>query len=173
MRRSLTAVYLCTVLAVVVMAGTLFVVSSWQSAASPGPLSEGHAKLTCDECHTSWNTGPQRLNFACLDCHREEVGKSRNAHSPAYFEIVGTRETPWYLSPTECVDCHRGHKSERDTHVMSYIPTGYCVACHDDVQQRVRAPEFVTDHKAFDFSTCQSCHQFHERTLFAPAPHGS
>lgn len=143
---------------------------AWRQVGSPGPLSKGHADLACDECHVATNTGREQMDSVCLDCHRDTVGTARNTHSPAYFEIVGHRETPWSVDSTTCVDCHHGHQRRTDTSAMTFIPHGYCVACHADVQERVRAPEYSYDHRNFDFDACNSCHSFHERTLFEPEP---
>lgn len=109
------------------------------------------------------------MNAVCMDCHRADVGKPRHAHSPAYFDIVGWQEMPWYLSATDCLDCHRGHiREQRNARAMTFMPAGFCVACHADVQETVTGPGVIADHEQFGFATCQTCHQFHGRTLFPP-----
>lgn len=148
----------------------LYASGAWQFVASPGTLSAAHADLACNACHVDVNIGAAALEGACLDCHRDGMGGDRNAHSPAYFGIVGSRDTPWYVSPTTCLDCHRGHQDRRDTRVTSSIPDGFCVACHAQVQERVHGPSFVIDHSSFEFTSCQSCHRYHGRTLFPPHP---
>jgi hypothetical protein len=170
MRRNLRWVLIASAALSLLAIAALVLAGIWRQVGSPGPMSKGHADLACDECHVDTNTGRDKMDAACLDCHRDTMGAARNAHSPAYFEIVGGRETPWHLDPSTCVDCHHGHQRETDTSALSFMPHGYCVACHADVQERVTAPEFVSDHGNFDFSSCQGCHRFHERTLFKPEP---
>lgn len=170
MRRHLRWVLIASATLGLLAIVALVLAGIWQRIGSPGPMSDGHADLACDECHVDTNTGVERMDGVCLDCHRDTMGTARNAHSPAYFEIVGQRETPWHLDPSACVDCHHGHQRETDTSAMTAMPHDYCVVCHADVQERVRAPEFASDHRRFNFSSCQSCHRFHERTLFKPEP---
>lgn len=170
MRRNLRIVLLFAIMATAAAVILLLTLGAWQWVGSPGPMSAGHADLACKDCHVDFDTSDPKMNSVCLDCHQEEVGAARNAHSPAYFDIVGRRETPWYVATSACLDCHRGHQRKTDPNVTAFIPGGYCVACHSDVQERVRGREFVTSHESFGFASCQGCHQFHERTLFPPHP---
>lgn len=169
MNRTVTIAVLGGVTIAVIAAAIAHGIGVWQTVGSPGPLSRGHAELTCSQCHVDWNTSAARMNDVCLDCHIDDVGQPRDAHSPAYFAIVALRPMPWYLSPTDCLDCHRGHiRKQRNARAMTFMPNGFCVACHADVQTEISGPGVIANHESFTFATCQTCHQFHGHTLFPP-----
>lgn len=169
MNRTLGMTLLGSVIIAVAAALALHALGAWPRVGSPGPLSPGHADLACNQCHVDGNTSAADMNAVCLSCHESDVGQPRNAHSPAYFAIVGMRATPWYLSPTDCLDCHRSHiRKQRNARAMTFMPTGFCVACHADIQETVTGAGVIADHANFGFASCQTCHQFHGRTLFPP-----
>lgn len=169
MKRTVTATLLAGLGLAIGTAGVLYGYGWWSKLGSPGPLSAGHADLTCSQCHVDWNTSRTRMDAVCLACHVHDVGQPRDAHSPAYFDIVGLRPMPWYLAPTNCVACHRGHiRPQRNARAMTFMPNGFCVACHADVRQKVSGPGVIASHESFSFASCQTCHQFHGRTLFPP-----
>ena len=141
-----------------------------ETLASTGPMSPGHQDLACTECHQGTGMDSAAMDRTCLDCHVDDVGGANHAHSPAYFEIVPQiSNIPWYLSPTDCVDCHRGHVSTPpDTDVVTLVPRRFCVACHGDFTGMV-GPHSGFDHTGMtDFNMCAACHSFHSTTLSPP-----
>lgn len=141
-----------------------------ETLANTGSMSPGHQELACAECHMGVGMNSAAMNGACLDCHVDDVGAANHAHSPAYFEIVPQiSDMPWYLSPADCVDCHRGHTSiPPDPDVTTFAPRRFCVACHGDLKGMV-GPHSGFDHTGMtDFNMCAGCHQFHSTTLSPP-----
>lgn len=170
MNRTLGMTLLGGIVITIAAAIVLHAVGAWPHVGSPGPLTPGHADLACDQCHVGGRSATSGMNAVCMSCHKSDVGSPRNAHSPAYFAIVGMRPTPWFLSPTDCLDCHRSHmRKQRNARAMTFMPVGFCVACHADVQATVTGPHVIADHENFSFASCQTCHQFHGRTLFPPS----
>ncbi|MBF7054598.1 cytochrome c3 family protein [Halomonas sp. KAO] len=140
----------------------LLMLGQWQHAASPAPLSRGHAGLECADCHLDINSSQATLSIGCQGCHEEVLGEQR-AHSPEYLSVVGRGDSPWHTRPDGCLDCHNGHVRAGDG-FASALPADQCTLCHAGI---------ITEHDyhlGLDFNSCASCHRYHDRVISRPRP---
>ena len=139
MRARIWLILIAALALFVLMLAALLLTQTRTEVARPGAASVGHADLDCVECHGAWSISAATLDQYCLDCHQDDIGGIRKAHSPTYLAAVSriSRE-PHYLSADSCVSCHRGHESATSsTRINRSLPSDFCVACHADVPERV------------------------------------
>ena len=128
----------------------------------PGQTTHGHyqIELACNACHTP-NMGVKQ--DACLDCHQEELKRSRDTHPAKQFNDPTNAQRLEILDAQKCITCHREHVPDR-THPMGLsIPTDYCYHCHKGVMQD------RPSHADFAFNSCATagCHNYHDnRALY-------
>ncbi|MEJ8838608.1 cytochrome c3 family protein [Ramlibacter sp. AN1133] len=142
-----------------------------ESALSPGPLIEGHAKYDadCGKCHVRFDRKAQE--GLCLDCHKEVAADVRS--KAGYHGRIRNRDA--------CRSCHTDHKG-RTARISSFEPrkfdhrqTDYllrgaheqveCARCHLPQRKYREAPQDCASchgkddvHKASLGPRCADCH---------------
>ncbi|MFZ2989045.1 cytochrome c3 family protein [Ideonella sp.] len=159
-----------------------------ESALSPGPLTQAHAKWQndCASCHVRFDRAGQ--DKLCLDCHKPVAADLRD-------------KTGWHgrQKPQACRSCHTDHKGRDvkiaplDTRQFDHSATDWplraahgalaCTACHREGKAWREAPQACSSchgkddvHKGGLGAACADCHterswkeaRFdHSRTRFA------
>ncbi len=130
-----------------------------------GGTTSGHhqIELACNACHTTPFGGAQSLQAACVNCHAEDLKRSKDTHPAKKFADPRNADRLEKLDATECVTCHREHKPAITSAMGVTLPTDYCALCHQDIGKE------RPSHLGLAFSTCASagCHNFHDnRALY-------
>ena len=139
-----------------------------------GRTTDAHHQLetSCETCHgetafANAAAGRQALNRSCRNCHEDDLddaddshprSRFRNPRMAAYWEKLDAR---FYTS------CHVEHRPEITRAGAVTVATDFCVACHAEGDQDVRADR--PSHAGLAFHTCASagCHNFHDnRALY-------
>ncbi len=143
---------------------------SLESALSPGPLIEGHAKVEgqCEKCHVRFDRAAQ--DRLCMDCHKE-VGQDVRQHTGFHGR----------QKPQACRACHTEHKgrdvriAQFDRKTFDHAQTDFalrggharveCDKCHESGKKFRAAPqECVACHRKDDKHKgslgpkCADCH---------------
>ena len=138
-----------------------------------GPLSDAHHQIgmACESCHAApvfaaAEDARAALNKACLDCHESELRAADDSHSVREFRnprMVVYRER---LDARLCTSCHVEHSPEITRKGAVTVAADFCVACHSEGEQDVRAAR--PSHAGLGFDTCADCHNYHDnRALYA------
>ncbi len=105
------------------------------------PISDDHADVTCNECHSQPEFQP-----SCWECHETD-----------FFEEHSTGES------VMCWNCHTTLNWEDVTFDHTGITTG-CIECHSDDHLDAHGPDFPTDcescHNTEDWDETTFSHQF-------------
>lgn len=140
------------------------------------PLSGGHAKLECKDCHVRDNK--QIYKFAldkqggCVDCHENihinqmnrkfsskactdcHTDQSWKALDDANFKF-DHQQTRFQLTgkhqETNCKECHKFAEPKRRQFMFNEAEKKFCVACHDNVHKNQFSREFQS-------KACSECH---------------
>lgn len=144
---------------------------------SIGPANTGHKSLVCQDCHKlAPGTVRQQLqanslfrigvkeksvdfgyypvsNTECFACHNNPNDKHPVDRFEKDFDQIKA-----YISPQECISCHKEHKEARVT--TSYT---FCSHCHQDLKLK-NDPLDVSHKKLIEknmWSSCLGCHDYH------------
>ena len=145
-----------------------------RSALLIGETTDAHHQLeiACETCHAapafaSAARAEKALNRGCRRCHDKELTaaddshprkKFRNPRMAAYWEKLDARL---------CTSCHVEHRPEITRVGAVTVAMDFCVACHSEGDQDVRADR--PSHAGLGFETCASagCHNYHDnRALY-------
>ncbi len=145
-----------------------------RSALLIGETTDAHHQLeiACETCHAapafaSAARAEKALNRNCRKCHDKELKaaddshprkKFRNPRMAAYWEKLDARL---------CTSCHVEHRPEITRAGAVTVAMDFCVACHSEGDQDVRADR--PSHAGLGFETCASagCHNYHDnRALY-------
>ena len=145
-----------------------------RSALLIGETTDAHHQLeiACETCHAapafaSAATAEKAINRSCRKCHDKELKaaddshprkKFRNPRMAAYWEKLDARL---------CTSCHVEHRPEITRVGAVTVAMDFCVACHSEGDQDVRADR--PSHAGLGFETCASagCHNYHDnRALY-------
>lgn len=151
--------------AIVIVLGLSAWLMADEQAAQPGDLSESHAGLACEDCHSTWK-GVSEEN--CKACHF--FADPLELHPTVRF----------HLSEKNCLECHTEHRGRIAMARMDHAllnPELVCTACHLDAHRE----KFGDDcrechgleswnvagfsHPSEEGRNCNRCHQ-------APLSHG-
>ncbi len=145
-----------------------------RSALLIGETTDAHhqIEIACETCHAapafaSAARAEKALNRGCRRCHDKELKaaddshprkKFRNPRMAAYWEKLDARL---------CTSCHVEHRPEITRVGAVTVAMDFCVACHSEGDQDVRADR--PSHAGLGFETCASagCHNYHDnRALY-------
>lgn len=122
---------------------------------APEPL-DIEANRECNECHDdaavsmAAGGGPHR-EFDCTTCHPEHPPDAEGVVFPACLECHESHSEA--MAAASCAECHAGHDVARVVLTVA-MPDSYCGACHDDVDDTLRASRSL--HMGVK---CVLCHQ--------------
>ena len=153
---------------------TTMVVGGDRSALLIGQTTDAHhqIEMACETCHAApafagAAKAAKALNRTCRNCHDKELKaaddshprkKFRNPRMAAYWEKLDARL---------CTTCHVEHRPEITRAGAVTVAMDFCVACHSEGDQDVRADR--PSHAGLAFDTCASagCHNYHDnRALY-------
>ena len=164
--------------AATLLAATLVVVSMFVGGDRRilliGETTDAHHQfeMSCETCHGSPSfadaeAAADALNKACRSCHEDELDdaddshprkKFRNPRMAAYWERLDARL---------CTTCHVEHRPEVTRPGGVTIAMDFCVACHAEGEQDVRAARPSHANLGFDSCASAGCHNFHDnRALY-------
>lgn len=138
-----------------------------------GPLSDAHHQIgmACESCHAApvfaaAEDAEAALNKACLDCHDSELRAADDSHSVREFRNPRMAVYRERLDARLCTSCHVEHSPEITRKGAVTVAADFCVACHGEGEQDVRAAR--PSHAGLGFDTCADCHNYHDnRALYA------
>ena len=155
-------------------------VAVWMLAAGPrgvflpGETTAGHhqIELACESCHRAPPfagsvDAAAALNDACLDCHADELRDAKDSHAAKLFRGPRMARYRRALDARHCTACHVEHHPEITWPGAVTVATDFCVACHSEGEQDVRASR--PSHAGAAFENCASagCHNYHDnRALY-------
>jgi len=162
-----------TVCAAVYGAKTLYV-SGDRTVLLPGQTTGVHHQfeVACQTCHISdnfesANSVRKDLNNTCVGCHKEELKLSEDSHPIKKFKSPRMAAFWDKIDARFCTSCHLEHVPEETLTGAVTLPGDFCVACHSEGEQDVRANR--ESHADLTYDTCASsgCHNFHDnRALY-------
>ncbi|MDF2232891.1 ammonia-forming cytochrome c nitrite reductase subunit c552 [Albimonas sp. CAU 1670] len=133
-----------------------------------------HAQFetACESCHGAEPLAPttealKALNEGCRNCHDAELKVSDDSHPRKKFRDPRMADYWAKLDARDCTTCHIEHEPELTRPGAVTLAMDYCVACHAEGEQNVRAER--ESHAGLGFETCASagCHNFHDnRALY-------
>lgn len=146
------------------VAGVTFAFAAPRMALSPGPQSEGHAKIEsrCFDCHTP-GLGTPRAK--CIACHAlDKIGGDDGRRDPRAQAIGGMHRSFGSVSCGECHSDHKGRSASFATRAFSHEALSAelrprCASCHDS-----RRPADALHRQAT--AECGTCHS---TTAWKPA----
>ena len=129
-------------------------------------------ETACESCHgaeplSSTEDALDALNESCRTCHDEELKLSDDSHPRKKFRDPRMADYWAKLDARACTTCHIEHEPEITRPGAVTLAMDYCIACHADGEQDVRAER--ESHAGLGFETCASagCHNFHDnRALY-------
>ena len=173
-----------TAIAVLWASGTLLatvVATVWMTVAGPravflvGETTAAHhqIEMACETCHaapafSSPEAASKALNEACRGCHQDELRNAEDSHAEKLFRGPRMARYRRALDPRLCTSCHLEHRPEITRPGAVTVAVDFCVACHGEGEQDVRAAR--PSHAGLGFDTCASagCHNYHDnRALYA------
>lgn len=134
-----------------------------------GQTTDAHHQLemACETCHgNSLFAGEQAaekvLNKNCRKCHEDELKAAKDSHSRKRFRNPRMAQYWDLLDARRCTSCHIEHRPEITRAGAVTVAMDFCVACHSEGEQDIRATR--PSHAGLDFTTCASagCHNFHD-----------
>ncbi|HDN25622.1 MAG TPA: NrfA- nitrite reduction protein [Thioploca sp.] len=125
----------------------------------PGKTSSAHhqIELACDLCHTPLDGVKQK---ACLDCHGDALKEASDSHAKKVFNDPRSYAMLEKINAKKCVSCHAEHLDTKNSGKTVSVPTDYCFACHDDIEEE------RPSHKGLSAEDCSAsgCHNYHDNT---------
>ncbi len=129
-------------------------------------------EMACETCHAQSvfvdaRTAEKALNKNCRRCHAAELKAANDSHSRNKFRNPRMAAYWNRLDARLCTTCHVEHRPEITRKGAVTVARGFCVACHSEGDQDVRATR--VSHAGLSFETCASagCHNYHDnRALF-------
>ena len=130
-------------------------------------------ELACETCHAAGafaraKKAEKSLNKACRNCHEAELKAAKDSHPPGKFRNPRMAAYWEKLDARLCTACHVEHRPETARTSAVTVPMDFCVACHSEGEQDVRANR--PSHAGLTFDTCASsgCHNYHDnQALYA------
>ena len=164
--------WLSSVAAVGVAAGWM-TVGGERGLLLTGPLTDAHHQIgmACETCHAAPVFSPaedatQALNEACRDCHQAELRAADDSHSFREFRNPRMAVYRERIDARLCTSCHVEHSPEITRKGAVTVAADFCVACHSEGEQNVRAAR--PSHAGLEFDSCGGCHNYHDnRALYA------
>ena len=176
LRRGRSIVVACALGTVAVACGAAFLLlaAGPRAVFLPGETTAGHhqIELACESCHRApLFAGAVRaaaaLNDACLDCHAEELRVADDSHAAKLFRGPRMARYRRVLDARRCTVCHTEHRPEITRPGGVTVAMDFCIACHGEGDQDIRASR--PSHAGAAFETCASagCHNYHDnRALY-------
>lgn len=123
----------------------------------PGKMSSGHHQIevACELCHTPLEGVKQE---ACLDCHGKALKQASDSHAVKVFNDPRSYAMLNKIDAKRCVTCHAEHLDEQFNGKITTVPSDFCFACHDDIQEE------RPSHEGFEPDGCATsgCHNYHD-----------
>ncbi|MDE0173111.1 MAG: cytochrome c3 family protein [Defluviicoccus sp.] len=145
-----------------------------RSALLIGETTDAHhqIELACETCHAapafaSAAKAEKALNRACRKCHDKELKAADDSHPRRKFRNPRMAVYWEKLDARLCTTCHVEHRPEIVRASAVTVAMDFCVACHSEGDQDVRAER--PSHAGLAFDTCASagCHNYHDnRALY-------
>lgn len=161
-------------------AGAIGVAFAWLTATGPrgffppGAMTAGHhqIELACESCHavapfTASADATAALNDACRACHAEELERADDSHAGKRFRGPRMARFRRALDARQCTTCHVEHRPEITRPGAVTVAMNFCVACHGEGDQDIRASRPSHAGVAFDNCATAGCHNYHDnRALY-------
>ena len=162
-----------TLIAVVVVV-VLMIVGGDRRALLIGATTGTHHQLemACETRHAApafadAQTAEKELNKTCRDCHEDALDDDDDSHSRKRFRSPRMAAYWEQLDARVCTTCHVEHRPEITRASAVTVAMDFCVACHSEGDQDIRAAR--PNHADLSFDTCASsgCHNYHNnRALY-------
>jgi len=129
-------------------------------------------EMSCETCHGSASfddaaTAEQTLNKSCRDCHDDELDDADDSHPRSDFRNPRMAAYWEKLDARLCTSCHEEHRPEITGPNAVTVAMDFCVACHAEGDQDVRADRPSHADATFDSCASAGCHNFHDnRALY-------
>ena len=153
---------------------TAMTVGGDRSALLIGETTDAHhqIELTCETCHAapafaSTAKAEKALNRSCRKCHDKELKAADDSHPRKKFRNPRMAAYWEKLDGRLCTSCHIEHRPEIARAGAVTVAMDFCIACHSEGKQDVRADR--PSHAGLAFDTCASagCHNYHDnRALY-------
>ncbi|MFK5985567.1 MAG: cytochrome c3 family protein, partial [Pseudomonadota bacterium] len=155
-----------------------------------GAVLDKQQQLICQTCHQIHAGKEQALltlenthNELCISCHKSKYaqGKEKSHQQGLHPVNIELEKVIKYkakdISKVLCDSCHRVHKGEKGTALLSEVEHKLCISCHKDKfsdspqqahQQGVHPVNFKLEKprkqngKFIDEISCSSCHSMHQ-----------
>lgn len=129
-------------------------------------------EMSCETCHGTASfadaeASADALNKACRNCHEDELDDADDSHPRTKFRNPRMAAYWDKLDARLCTTCHLEHRPEITSEGAVTVAMDFCVACHAEGDQDVRADR--PSHANATYDTCASagCHNFHDnRALY-------
>ena len=160
-------------LAAAAVAATMFIGGDRRMLLT-GRTTNAHHQLeaSCETCHgetafASAAAARQALNRSCRNCHEDNLDDADDSHPRSKFRNPRMAAYWRRLDARFCTSCHVEHRPEITRPGGVTVAMDFCVACHAEGDQDVRADR--PSHAGLAFDTCASagCHNYHDnRALY-------
>ncbi len=139
-----------------------------------GKTTDAHhqIEMACETCHAapvfaSASKAEKALNETCRKCHEDELKNGADSHPRKAFRDPRMAAYWDKLDARLCTSCHIEHRPEITRAGAVTVAMNFCVACHSEGEQDVRANR--PSHAGLAFDTCATagCHNYHDnRALY-------
>lgn len=167
-RRLMQAVLVATLLGAAYLVVTMTVAGD-RRVLLGGKTTDAHhqLELSCETCHgksvfAGAKAAEKALNKNCRKCHEDELKAAKDSHSRKRFRNPRMAQYWDLLDARRCTSCHIEHRPEITRAGAVTVAMDFCVACHSEGEQDIRATR--ASHAGLEFTTCASagCHNFHD-----------
>ena len=136
-----------------------------------GETTDAHhqIEMACETCHAApafagAAAAVKAMNKTCRNCHEDELRAAGDSHPGKLFRSPRMAVYRERIDARLCTACHVEHRPEITRAGAVTVATDFCVACHAEGEQDVRA--IRPSHADLTFDTCASagCHNYHDNS---------
>ena len=136
-----------------------------------GETTDAHhqIEMACETCHAApafagAAAAVKAMNKTCRNCHEDELKTAGDSHRSKRFRSPRMAVYRERIDARLCTACHVEHRPEITRAGAVTVPMDFCVACHAEGEQDVRADR--PSHAGLTFDTCASagCHNYHDNS---------
>ena len=126
-------------------------------------------EMACETCHAApafagAAAAVKAMNKTCRNCHEDELRAVGDSHPSKLFRSPRMAVYRERIDAHLCTACHIEHRPEITRAGAVTVAADFCVACHAEGDQDVRA--IRPSHADLTFDTCASagCHNYHDNS---------
>ena len=136
-----------------------------------GETTDAHhqIEMACETCHAApafagAAAAVKAMNKTCRSCHEDELRAAGDSHPSKLFRSPRMAVYRERIDARLCTACHIEHRPEITRAGAVTVAADFCVACHAEGEQDVRA--IRPSHADLTFDTCASagCHNYHDNS---------